>query len=114
MTPSNTSWLEPKPANPIRRNLMMTPELSCGIPADCSLLKLFGPDSVCTNSDTVVYSVKRNPGCTVPVLWRVDTAAIRVLQISDTSVFIWFERAGVTKIYAELTTPCGIFSIPSW
>jgi gliding motility-associated-like protein len=107
ITPSNQTYLHVESAVPLRRDVDMTSELSCGIPSDCSLMKVFGPDFICNYLDTIVYKTRKNPECNVPATWVVDTNFVQLIHFTDTSAAVRFKKAGFAKVYATMNTGCG-------
>jgi hypothetical protein len=90
------------PENFTITNLCSTTSLST-----CDTLKLSGTDSVCVNMDTLIFPVKRAPGCTTPVQFQIDPVKATIISSTDSSAKIVFIQPGNVKLYASISRPCG-------
>jgi gliding motility-associated-like protein len=96
-------------------NTIVTPEIftvtnlcSTTILPTCGALKLSGTDSVCVNMDTLIFLGKRAPGCTTPVLFQLDPSLGAIIYTTDSTASIVFKQVGNVKLFAGITTPCGV------
>jgi len=95
------------PFTPLERAYNVGSDLGCRIPGNCSSLKISGLGSICNQQETVVYKTIRNSGCLLPATWVCDTAMIRMIASTDTTLSVQFKGAGSAKIYAKYSTGCG-------
>ena len=84
---------------------------STALPADtcklCDSIFLSGPDTLCSLTNTVTYTVKRSPGCPAIPSWHLsDTSAGNITVINDTTISIQFTKAGLLQLIASITTTC--------
>jgi gliding motility-associated-like protein len=72
----------------------------------CNMLELVGPDTVCNSLDTVTFSTKRDSTCTGKVRWAVDTAYVKIVSQTDSTIKVIFKRSGSVKLVASMIMPC--------
>jgi gliding motility-associated-like protein len=85
--------------------LQMGPVICAGA-ISCNMLELIGPDTVCNSLDTVTFSTRRDSTCTGRVRWAVDTAFVKVVSQTDSTIKVIFKRAGSVKLVASMIMPC--------
>jgi gliding motility-associated-like protein len=95
------------PFKPLERTFEVASNLGCSVPSNCTTLKISGPGSICNQIETVLYKTVRNPGCVLPATWVYDTAMVRLITATDTTLSVQFKRAGSAKIVAKYSTGCG-------
>jgi gliding motility-associated-like protein len=93
---------------PLERSFYMYGSPSCATVGDCYNVKLNGPTTICNLQDTVKYTIKRNPGCTIVPVWKYDVAALKVTEQTDSSIAVLFKKGGRTVISATLSSGCGV------
>jgi gliding motility-associated-like protein len=75
----------------------------------CDTLKIHGIDTICTNQQSLSYSVHKNPECGAWVNWRIDTSVVRnLILVNDTTVSFEFTQNWQGYLYAEIQTSCGL------
>ncbi len=95
--PSNTNYAF--------TDFSFTREEVCSSVSICDSLKIIGPDTVCLNSPTQLFSVFRNDGCRKSPQWKIDPSVIRSMQvIDDTTVSVEFDHAWEGYLYAFSTS----------
>jgi len=73
----------------------------CSSISICDSLKISGRDTICLDDPVQQFTVVRNPGCLKIPQWKIDTSAIRAIQIiNDTTVSITFKRSWQGYLYA--------------
>jgi gliding motility-associated-like protein len=90
-------------------NLSLGP-VTCQGAIICNTLELVGPDTVCNSSDTVTFSTKRDSTCSGSVRWAVDTAFVKVVSQTDSTIRVIFKRSGSVKLLASMIMPCDTLS----
>lgn len=103
---SGARWFFQKDRVIFRRQIKTLARLACNTPSNCSILTIQGLDTLCGVSNTQRYSVIKNPGCTSPVLWVVDSNHVSVLAQTDTTLDVRFNQPGQFRISARLRTGC--------
>jgi len=83
-------------------------QLACGIPADCSMLKIKGAVSLCQSDEIITFETIKNAGCVLPAFWLYDTTFIQLIKATDSTLAVKFKRDGMVKIYTSYNTGCGI------
>jgi gliding motility-associated-like protein len=77
----------------------------CIIRHNCSSMRLSAPDSVCTLSDPVVVTCKKNINCDSKVDFHFDNAAIKsYAQPDDTTLVLRFAKSWSGYISASVTS----------
>ncbi|HEV7331314.1 MAG TPA: gliding motility-associated C-terminal domain-containing protein [Flavisolibacter sp.] len=89
------------------RLLNTIPTTICGVKGNCSKIEISGPANACIDNNIVAYKAQRNLGCDVPVTWSFDPSIIDKVSGTDSELSVIFKRAGITKIYSSISTPCG-------
>ncbi|TMI92040.1 MAG: gliding motility-associated C-terminal domain-containing protein, partial [Bacteroidetes bacterium] len=73
----------------------------CSSISICDSLKIIGRDTICIGDPVQQFTAIRNPGCLKLPKWKIDTSAIRAIQIiNDTTVSITFKRSWQGYLYA--------------
>lgn len=68
----------------------------------CNQVKLQGSQLICNSNDTLTYTVKRNPGCSMPVSFLIDPDYAEILYHNDSTVKIKYRASGNTMLYAVI------------
>lgn len=83
-------------------------QLQCSLSSSCTKLEVKGMDTICTASDILTYFIERNPGCTAPAAWIVDTSFTQILHFTDSTISVLFKKNGNTIIRAKITSGCSV------
>jgi gliding motility-associated-like protein len=105
-TPVSPGTIVFRDYSPYKRPVNIWAEVACNIPSACNNIVTTGPVTICNTADTVVYSALRNPGCISAVNWVVDTARVKIVSSTDTSIRVYFTGYGNTQIKARLVAGC--------
>lgn len=95
---------------PLERFFPMNVLAGCSTIGDCYNLEITGLQTICSISDTVVYNLHRNPGCTVIPVWKYDPSVVTVTKQTDSTLSVLFKKGGRTIISATISSGCGIVS----
>jgi gliding motility-associated-like protein len=74
----------------------------------CDSVKIKGPDKVCTQSDTLTYSIFKSPNCTQQYSMQVDRAYADIVSQTATSLKLLFKKNGTTTIKGAYADNCKI------
>jgi gliding motility-associated-like protein len=103
---SGARWFLQKDRAVYRRTVKALARLACNTPSNCYMLTIQGLDTLCGVSNTQRYTVIRNPGCSSPVLWTVDSSSVSVIARTDSTLDVTFKRTGRFTISARLSSGC--------
>ncbi|MBL0183239.1 MAG: gliding motility-associated C-terminal domain-containing protein [Chitinophagaceae bacterium] len=67
----------------------------------CSFMKITGPVSLCSLSDTYTYRMHRNRKCTLSPQWQLP-AGVTIINQTDSTLSVQFSTFGVYRIYASM------------
>lgn len=73
---------------------------------NCNFLRLSGPDTVCSLSDTVLFRATRNQGCNGQTEWLVDSSLAKIISFTDSSVYLQFRQAGPVTLVGRNGSSC--------
>lgn len=76
----------------------------------CEQFKIEGQSFACTGNNPAIYSIKRNPGCDLPVTWSFNEEMATIVNRTDTSIELRFVDIGTFELTASIATPCAIIS----
>ena len=77
---------------------------------NCNLLQLSGPDTVCSLSDTVLFTAARNPGCNGQTEWIIDSSRAKIISFTDSTLYIQFLKAGPVTLIGRSGSECLVVS----
>ncbi|MEO6584167.1 MAG: T9SS type B sorting domain-containing protein, partial [Ferruginibacter sp.] len=95
---------------PYERDVYFKAEQECSEISNCNFLSISGKDSICNISDTIIYNITRNIGCTSTAAWQADTAFVKIVAKTDTSLKVIFRKAGNTNIVASISSGCTVIT----
>jgi gliding motility-associated-like protein len=110
----NTSAISFSSYLPYHRPINVWAEPSCSVVSACTSIIISGNQNICNLSDTIFYSIQRNPGCSSPVSWIVDPLHAVVVSSTDTTANIHFINSGTTYVIARLNAGCTLLSDTIW
>ena len=95
------------PGTLIESTIALTIDRLCQDRNECNMIKLTGPDTVCTVEGQVYYSVNKNVRCNKPVVWDIKQTDINTLnKVNDSTIAVTFRGVGSgstkIKIYAYI------------
>jgi gliding motility-associated-like protein len=95
------------PAIFIQSTIALTVERLCSDENICNMIKITGPDTVCTVEGQVFYSVSKNTRCNKQVVWDIKQTDINTLnKINDSTIAVSFRGVGSgsskVRIYAYI------------
>lgn len=73
-------------------NLPLPKEVICKAVSICDTIKLSGTQFHCLSSPLDSFKIFRNPLCVRKTNWQVDTAYIKILSSTDTSLYVQYLR----------------------
>lgn len=82
----------------------------CNGTSSCSSVKLIGPTGICTSGTPVTFKGRRNPGCRLPVLWKVNGAPVNSSVGNDSTFSVQFLTSGHYQLVGSLPSECGVIS----
>jgi hypothetical protein len=84
----------------LQQNLLLCKRLS-----ECDTLGLVAPQGVCDTLSYTITSIRRT-GCTARLNFTYDTAFVKEVSRTDSTITIKFMQSGSTKIKAKIYTGC--------
>ena len=75
---------------------------------NCQIFDLSGKDTLCNFRDTLIFSVKKNPGCLAMTDWDYDSSLVKIIRINDSSLAFVGKKEGKFKLRASSTIGCQI------
>lgn len=92
----------------VNTNLPTTTSLcNISIKNNCDTIKIHQLRSVCSTLDTVKLSAYLSAGCTTPIHWNYNEAAVQYFNRStETSISLVFNKAWQGYVYADITLNC--------
>ena len=102
-----TYWVESARFGCQTRDTIIVAYLS-GAGYECDSIRIAGAGKVCSNADTLTYTLYRSPGCTQQVVFQADNQFATVVEQTLTSVRLLFKKNGTTKLKASYTNNCRI------
>ncbi|HRD59227.1 MAG TPA: gliding motility-associated C-terminal domain-containing protein [Ferruginibacter sp.] len=82
--------------------LNITETTNCKIISICDSLKIQGPQTFCTLTDSFIYTAYKNPQCLKNIVWVTDSSFVQILRNHKDSLQVRFKKTGSTTIYASL------------
>lgn len=84
----------------LQQNLLLCKRLS-----ECDTLGLIAPAGVCDTLNYTIASIRR-AGCTARLNFTYDTAYVKEVSRTDSTITVKFMQSGSTKIKAKIYTGC--------
>ena len=75
---------------------------------NCQTFDLSGKDTLCNFRDTMIFNVKKNPGCIAMTDWDYDSSLVRIIRINDSSLAFVGKKEGKFKLRANSIIGCQI------
>lgn len=102
------------------QNFTLPQEQICKQVSICDTIKVTGNNFRCLSTALDTFKLVRNPLCKRVTKWQVDTSAIKIVNSTDTSIYVQYLKAynGFVKVnFAGCTLtdslPISVYSIPA-
>lgn len=73
---------------------------------DCNILQLSGKDTICNLGNIIPFKALRNPLCSLPVQWSIDTSFAIIISSDDSTAEVKFKKEGAVKLFGQFAATC--------
>lgn len=88
---------------------VLLPEDSCAADS-CNKLKISGADSICSIKKLATYHIQKNDSCTAKAQWVLDSAFVKIITQTDSTLTVQFLKTGNINIIAKLQGVCKLLT----